>query len=587
MLSCRDTANKREIYTCKRRYMRSFSLIFLLGFVLTGIASFGAFSLFDKPHTGIDDANIYFVYARNLADGHGFVYNVGGERVEGFTSLLWTLICALAFRSSEHAELTLFLINIILLSLGIAVTLIYVLRGTGLRGANLPTRILYSAIFLILLLSSPRYVVWNTITLMENGLWSTLLLLTTVFVIKDHASSRVLNGGFIPLSLLLLLTRPEAILWTMVFLGVLYLRVAAANTWIDTLRQLGPSSLSFLLALGFLTLFRIVYFGYPVPNTFYAKVSPSFGYNIQQGLAYLVKYILSDPVVLLAVIAIGISGTGTLSRLLSKRIPNQGSWYLPIIAGTGLLAPLVTGGDHFGSFRLYQNIYPILILTLLDFADPYLAGLLRATIHPQSSSTEKGLLRSVSMLALFLVVLVFQFSMWKSIRSELAIEFRVADYGRKNGAFIQALFSALPRLPSLGVVTSGGIKYSYRGEVVDLMGLNNTIMAHNDGDRRGIKNHAAFDIPTFYLLQPDVIWPLTVLAKDWQYTDVEIKKSWENREGLKGLFDEPRFLEMYTYVKMTDKRGNDYVLVAWVKKDLLEELESNPDFHVERYLYIP
>ena len=29
------------------------------------------------PLIGVEDANIYFVYARNLANGHGFVYNIG------------------------------------------------------------------------------------------------------------------------------------------------------------------------------------------------------------------------------------------------------------------------------------------------------------------------------------------------------------------------------------------------------------------------------------------------------------------------------------------------------------------------------
>ena len=39
------------------------------------------------PTLGTDDANIFFGYAANLVDGHGFVYNACGERVEGFTSL--------------------------------------------------------------------------------------------------------------------------------------------------------------------------------------------------------------------------------------------------------------------------------------------------------------------------------------------------------------------------------------------------------------------------------------------------------------------------------------------------------------------
>ena len=50
---------------------------------------------FPSPATGIDDANIFFVYARNVSAGDGFVFNPGRERVEGFTSLLWVLIAGL------------------------------------------------------------------------------------------------------------------------------------------------------------------------------------------------------------------------------------------------------------------------------------------------------------------------------------------------------------------------------------------------------------------------------------------------------------------------------------------------------------
>src|SRR5262245_32333076 len=40
-----------------------------------------------------DDAFISFRYARNLATGNGLVYNVG-ERVEGYTNFLWTVLLA-------------------------------------------------------------------------------------------------------------------------------------------------------------------------------------------------------------------------------------------------------------------------------------------------------------------------------------------------------------------------------------------------------------------------------------------------------------------------------------------------------------
>ena len=65
---------------------------------------------------GTDDANIYFVYMRNFAEGHGFVWNVGGEKVEGFTSLVWTLIGALCYRiTPAHFHYLLLLINFLLI----------------------------------------------------------------------------------------------------------------------------------------------------------------------------------------------------------------------------------------------------------------------------------------------------------------------------------------------------------------------------------------------------------------------------------------------------------------------------------------
>ncbi len=47
-----------------------------------------------RPSWLTDDAFISFRYAQNLANGHGLVYNIG-ERVEGYTNFLWTILAAL------------------------------------------------------------------------------------------------------------------------------------------------------------------------------------------------------------------------------------------------------------------------------------------------------------------------------------------------------------------------------------------------------------------------------------------------------------------------------------------------------------
>lgn len=46
----------------------------------------------------IDDAYISFRFAENLANGHGLVFNVGGERVEGYSNFVWVLLCAIPIK---------------------------------------------------------------------------------------------------------------------------------------------------------------------------------------------------------------------------------------------------------------------------------------------------------------------------------------------------------------------------------------------------------------------------------------------------------------------------------------------------------
>ena len=59
--------------------------IFRTSFVEDGVRHFSLF----------DDGMISMRYARNLAEGHGLVWNPGGERVEGFTSGIWVFYLSL------------------------------------------------------------------------------------------------------------------------------------------------------------------------------------------------------------------------------------------------------------------------------------------------------------------------------------------------------------------------------------------------------------------------------------------------------------------------------------------------------------
>jgi arabinofuranosyltransferase len=536
------------------------------------------------PLTGIDDANIYLVYARNLADGHGFVYNIGGERVEGFTSPLWTLLSALAVKFTPQPELALLVFNIILVSLGITCALEVIQQPSAGETKKRGTGLVWSALFLIIIFTSPRYIVWNTITLMENALWSTLLVIATVLVIRDEKLSKAINTQFLPVSILLLLTRPESILWVPVFLGMLFLRLTFTGRFTSTLKTLAPSIVGILLCLALVTLFRLQYFGYPLPNTYYAKVSPSFAYNLEQGALYLIRYFLSDPIAAVGIISILLT---CIHSILSVS-PGKGIFYLPWIAATGLLVPIFAGGDHFGSFRFYQNVYPIIILCMIHFARHVFPGMVPGFPGKNTPARFHILVFPALVLLVSYGFVTSQVKAWSGFPPEIKTEFSVAEYERRNGAFIQDLFSSLPRLPRVGVIAAGGIKLSYDGEIVDLMGLNNTVMAHNQGDRVGHRGHAAFEVGTFFKLQPEIVWPFLV-NDEWQYSEAELKGRWENTLGFKGLFNDPHFLERYQYAKVHKvvPSQNRIALVAWFRKDFLESLAASGDFVLEQYPYEP
>ena len=106
----------------------------------------------------IEDAGISFAYARNFIHGHGLVPYVGGERVEGFSNPLWTLLVALFYAIGVDGWISAKVLGAVL---GIAtLPLVWLLArkalgdSTTARGAALVGPALLAA--------SPQFVIWNT-----------------------------------------------------------------------------------------------------------------------------------------------------------------------------------------------------------------------------------------------------------------------------------------------------------------------------------------------------------------------------------------------------------------------------------------
>ena len=510
---------------------------------------------FERPPLGIDDAYIFFVYARNLADGHGFVYNVGGESVEGFTSLLWTLICALAFRITSKPLELLLALNIALVALSASVVVLTV-------RALAPTdrwRSWLAAAFGLGLLSEFSYLTWSTVTLMDNALWSTLLTLLTVLTCLGDPRSRRRSTGVALLTGLLVLTRPEAVIWAPLFIAILTFRAAQRTTVRAALPVAVPPSVVFALTLGGLTAFRLTYFGYALPNTFYAKMSPALGYTLGQGMRYLASYVASGLLPFLVSVSVGL---GLLHVATRERWLRMVGAPLVLPAAAGLAVPILTGGDHFGGFRFYQYVLPVLVLGL---AFTTMCVLPRFLTVP--ARLAKSGMRTVPVLAVIGLALVIVRAVDLHDRAQaspLRNEFHIAQRERTIGVSMERLFAGLPTLPSVGVIAAGGIKYEYDGDVIDLMGLNNLHIAHNAGRRIGLKNHAAFEKKSLYDLQPAIVAPLLVDASSWRYSPGAIHDSFNNRV-LRGIFDDAAFTLLYRFCLVTERApGSRLGLAVWV-----------------------
>jgi arabinofuranosyltransferase len=485
-----------------------------------------------RHSVGIDDAQIFFTYAQNLASGKGLLYSPGVPRAEGYTSTLWMAISALMFwiRANEIGILAVELLLLLATQVLVMRIIDRLVPDTRSRQAKL--------IYIALLTASPGYVTWTTITLMDTGLWSTLLVaLVFVLLFPPFTTKGWIGAGLI--FALSPLARPEATLVAPVLLALLWLKLrgqqrsTAPVWWI--LATIATTALA-------LTLFRYAYFGYPLPSTYYAKVSSSTWYNLKIGSSYLGGFVLGGNIALIATLACVFFGWHLLKRtanaLLSRTwlaVANDmgnARQTLAIVCLFLLALPVLVGGDHFKLSRFYQPAWPMLCLVLTLCAVQILSSPRFARLRAREWAAPAA----VACLAVLLSFTSYKDSWLRIARygSPIEPEFSICADGKKNGEALDAVFADPTRpAPTIGVIAAGGIARTYRGPIIDLMGLNYAYIAHYPGDRVGVKDHAAFQKAAFYNI------PVDILVSSPEYGWAEYL--------FKGLFHDPKFVSEWRY----------------------------------------
>jgi arabinofuranosyltransferase len=542
--------------------------------------------------TGIDDANIYFKYAKNIAAGEGIVWNPGGEHVEGGTSFLWTLVCALAFALGSQPESGLLWINIVVLTGALTVWLLALFALTdALPGwrRHAASAALASA-FCLWLVASPAYLVWNTITLVDTGLWSAGLLFVAVCSVRFLAEPEVEGTAWALGAALVVVTwaRPEGFALGVGILaligGSLCSRCGTADTVREALATARIPAAALFLATTFLFLFRKAYFGFWLPNTYYAKVGGDPIYNLEQGYAYLQSFMEAYPAMgwlLGAAVLCLLAWLWALwVRLPATSGPARFSFDLGGISAAtflfGVMSTIYVGGDHFGGWRFLQPYWP-LGFSIACLSPLMLVGVLAGKMLDPSP---RALLAALSIsLPLGALSLGLSPVSWQDLAntSRVKYEFVIAEAGRQTGKDLTEIFTGTgDALPSVGIIASGGIGLSYAGFSYDLLGLNNVAMAHASRDRIGVpKNHGAFNAKTFYEQAPQVVIVSTYGCSSSRPPHYPIGDTFTGTV-LRHIDQEPHFKQLYAPVLLTTPRlaARDVAYCEFMRRDYLAEISG-------------
>jgi arabinofuranosyltransferase len=412
-----------------------------------------------------DDAFISFRYAQNLYEGRGLVWNPG-ERVEGYTNFLWVLLMSVGMllRLSPEA-----FSNIIGVASGAATLVILVRLSAKHAGRDNPLIWLAP----LVLATSRTFTAWCT-----GGLATAFFTMLVLAALVRFAEERDKHIGFPCASsfifALAALARPE---------GNIFAATAGLFFLVEMLqRKRAPRAflawvLPLVLIVGSHLVWRRAYYGYWLPNSFYAKVSGFWG---EQAYRYFSMFHLDYRAFFFAPLAL-------VPLIVVRR-------FIHVLSAAAVAAYVLyvvyVGGDRF-EFRFMVPVLPLFYWLVVEGIRllPSLGGR-----RPRPTY------------ATFAVSLALGAALWtatfvgsrrpeaKTTRHDIASLEEIAAYANRRaaeGKFLRALIDRqlIPRDAVLCVTGAGAVPYYSKLTTIDLYGMNDTRIAHQKVTKRGVIAH--------------------------------------------------------------------------------------------------
>lgn len=270
-----------------------------------------------------DDAFISFIYARNLAEHGQLVYNLG-DRTDGYTNFLWTVLLAGVHRAGGALETW----SLWLATALSALTVVLAVRLGERLDPDAP--VLRRLLAPLLLGGSGALACWTSGGL-ETALFTTLVTASVLCALTASPRRDLLLGV---LGALAAMTRPE---------GLLLFALLCGCAAVERRRLPLRAVLAFSLLFGPYFAWHWHYYGFPLPNTYYVKSSGARGETLAQGAFYVGRFAADY-------------GAWLWLPLL---VPLRRSLVVLVLSVPFVLYVVSVGGDFMGLHRFLVPLVPL------------------------------------------------------------------------------------------------------------------------------------------------------------------------------------------------------------------------------------
>ncbi|MBE2221565.1 MAG: hypothetical protein IAF02_08505 [Anaerolineae bacterium] len=457
----------------------------------------------------VDDAYITFRFVQQWVAGNGLVYNIG-ERVEGFSNLLWIVLLA-PFEALGF--------NLVMTSKWLGFVLGLLTLFTTWRFGQ---RFDYPLIAPLLLVSTGAFVVW-VMGGLETILFAFLIVLSCYTFVKEEERDSGWYSGI--LFGLLGLTRPEGLL----FAGV----AGLFRLWRLFQERKRPLPHDWFRLASFLLItllffgWRYSYYGYLLPNTVYAKSMGLHPRVFIEGAFYTYRIFLSLGGLFFVLLPIILALTDPHRDFVVSYLFANVACYLLFI--------FISGGDWMPLQRFAVHILPLIyLLTAAGFSR---FGKLWPNIP-------------VRFLIVLLLIGQSLFLLMMSAEQHIVVgEGRTTSLVRDNQNDLAYLLSVVDANDTIAVTDAGIYAYVLPLDVrvVDIVGLTNEHIAHLEPQfPHGLFGHGdafgKWDVDYILAQNPKLVQVTALSSGDngeWQ----------TNFTGTEALINDSRFLAGYKHTE--------------------------------------